>query len=443
LTEKIKILNKYRKELFLVLLFVSLIAGTFLRISLLLIYPILTIFIVSFFKMRLSRSLIILLLLISLTLLLSFFPHLYLKYKLLSLFYMLPFLVLLFSAPSMEKYPDINYLKIFIRCLAIVVLANDLVGFIQLLKDPGSDDSFTGIYSQFSVSLNGLMLLNAILFFYYFTSYIYQKRFVNLMISLLFMISALLCFYGAGLIICMTAFVLSFFRINIRSLFKTIFISIISMLSIYYLMLIIKPVTLAYNIENIKNILGIHVVEPPRKVLSFYNYAHSYPHHFKDFLFGSGPGTFNSRSAFMVGSPSYFSSISLIKDPQQPYYFRNFAYSLWNESNTSQALYLDGFRNQPFSSALAFLGEYGLLFTLAFIFLYFRLYRKISRLHYSSSRTGQAAINFRFGKFLIILTPLLLLIDNYFEYPEIMLLVVLGIKLAQIDILTNAQNNNR
>ncbi len=77
----------------------------------------------------------------------------------------------------------------------------------------------------------------------------------------------------------------------------------------------------------------------------------------------------------MIGSPSYFSRISFIKDERQPYYFKNYAYTLWNENNTSKALYLDGFRNQPFSSTLAFLGEYGFIFTLTFFVLYYKYYR--------------------------------------------------------------------
>ncbi len=51
-----------------------------------------------------------------------------------------------------------------------------------------------------------------------------------------------------------------------------------------------------------------------------------------------------------------------------------------------------------------------------------------------------ANASFRFFKFLIVLLPLLLLIDNYFEYPEIMLLVLLGIKFSHSRILSIKQN---
>jgi hypothetical protein len=97
-------------------------------------------------------------------------------------------------------------------------------------------------------------------------------------------------------------------------------------------------------------------------------------------------------------------------------------------------LYLDGFRNQPFSSVLAFLGEYGLIFTLAFFGLYYHLYRKVAVSFRSQQRDAELLVFFRFFKFLIILLPLLLLIDNYYEYPEIMLLVLVGMKFAQMGI---------
>ncbi|MBO9573594.1 MAG: hypothetical protein J7497_15510, partial [Chitinophagaceae bacterium] len=165
-------------------------------------------------------------------------------------------------------------------------------------------------------------------------------------------------------------------------------------------------------------------------------YGISYPNDIKDFLFGSGPGTFNSRTAFMVGSPTYFTKLPFIKDTEQPYYFKNYAYSLWNPSNNSKALYLDGFRNQPFSSILAFLGEFGFIFFLAFFALYYMYYLKVKNLYKSINTNPEARTNFIFFKFLIILLPLLLLIDNFYEYPEIMLPVLIGIKLSHLALVS-------
>ena len=202
----------------------------------------------------------------------------------------------------------------------------------------------------------------------------------------------------------------------------------------------VKPTVWDYNIANIRKLMKFNQPGGARKVISFYNYGISYPRNAKDFLLGSGPGTFNSRSAFMVGSPTYFQMFPFIKDENKPYYFRNYAYTLWNPVNTQKELYLDGFRNQPFSTVLAFLGEYGLVFSLAFLWLYHRYYRQVANLYRRGQKDDVSTMNFRFFKFLVILLPLLLLIDNYYEYPEIMLLVIVGIKFAHAGIEQQKSN---
>lgn len=428
--------DHHRKILSVITLMgISIIIGTLLRVSLLVIYPLLALFASAIFRLRVTPTLVLLTIVISISFISSLFAQHFIKYKMLSLFYMFPFLLLLFSKPAAREKAGFDNLEIFIHCLALIAAFNNVIGLIQVWKNPASDDSFMGIYSNFSVSLNGLVLLNVCIALYYFINYVYNKRFRFLLAAAFFFICGVLGYYGAGLIICLLAMLLCFFRINVVALFKTIIISIGSILVLYSLIMLIKPSIILYNKANIQKIATFDVTQGPRKITSFYNYAISYPKNIKDFLLGSGPGTFNSRSAFMVGSPSYFTSIPFIKDKNQPYYFKNYAYTLWNESNTSQAQYLDGFRNQPFSSVLAFLGEYGLIFTLLLGFLYYRYYKDVSNLYKQLQEFPQANIYFRYFKFLVVLLPLLLLIDNYYEYPEIMLLVLLVMKFAHEGLL--------
>jgi hypothetical protein len=365
--------------------------------------------------------------------LLSFFNGIFIKYKLLSLFYMLPFLLLMFRKHPTEKDSRVNHLSIFITSLTIFAVINNFVGLVQVLITPKSDDSFVGIYSEYSISINGLMLLNTVLFFYYFAQFMNEKKFIHAIPALFFLVCAFLGYYGAGLVIFAAAFILTFFRFRLKAIIRTTTIAVSSLAILIVFLYIVKPLVLEYNIANIKKLMTFDPNTGARKVRSFYNYGISYPRDAKDFLFGSGPGTFNSRSAFMVGSPSYFQLFPFIKDDKQPYYFENFAYTLWNSGNTQKELYLDGFRNQPFSSLLAFLGEYGLIFTLFFFYLYLAYYRSVTKT-YNNKKTGSATAKFRFFKFLMILLPLLLLIDNYYEYPEVMLLVILGIKFAHASI---------
>ena len=425
---------------FILLALVASIAGTFLRISLLLIYPVIAVLIIAFYRFRISSSLLLLGSLAGLGFLLSFTGHPFLKYKLLSLYYMFPFLILLFTNPVSDIETRRDSLSTFIKCLTAVAFLNDGIGLVQIMINPQSDDSLLGIYTQFSVSVNGLMLLNTFLLFYYFVSYLYKKKTVYLIFALFFLGCSVLGFYGAGLVICLASFVLSFFQFRLKVVLRTFGVAVLSLASVYILLYLIKPVTLEYNIANLNKIVHPRLDGGPRKLISFYNYAVSYPKNAKDFLFGSGPGTFNSRSAFMVGSPSYFTEAPFIKDPYQPYYFQHYAYPLWNETNTAQRLYLDGFRNQPFSSLLALLGEYGIVFTMVLALIYIRYYYRVAGLYEHCRENRDARVKWRFFKFLMILLPLLLLIDNYLEYPEIMLLILPGIKFSHAGLLYIRQN---
>src|SRR5687767_14767750 len=335
---------------------------TYFRISLLVIYPLLVIFVFYYFKWKLDRNAVYLLTFTLIFWLLSFRNGLYLKYNLISLYFYIPFIVLLFASPS-KINSERNYLKILMYAVSIIVVINNFFGFYQYVLRP-NDDSFEGLYGTFTVSQNGLSLVNSILFFFYLCMYQKHKKNIFLVLSVFFMISSVMGFYGAGLMAFLGALVLTYFRTKLKNIFILFFSLVIVLVLIYILMKTISPLTLDYNINIIKKFLDPTAVNAPRKLIIFRNYFNAYPSNLPDLLFGSGPGTFNSRSAFMVGSPSYFTA-EFIKSPAQPQYFRDYAYTLWNPSNTGP---YDGFMNQPFTSILSLLGEYGLLITLGILY---------------------------------------------------------------------------
>jgi hypothetical protein len=415
------------------LVLLAIILGTFLRVSLFVIYPFVVLFIIAGLKLRFTRHFFDLMILVGVSLLLSFLNGLFIKYKLMSLYFMIPFLALMFTNPGDTGFSRKDLVKFFFRSLTVIALINNLVGFVQFFSNPKSDDSFTGIYSTFSVSLSGLSILNCTLFIYYFFSYWYLRKRSSLYWAIFFLISSVMAFYGAGLIVFLGAFVLTFLRPKLFSLLKLLILfTIFFWLGIKFLQYV-KPNVVDYYATNLRRIVQLDERETPRKLYSFRNYAKAYPSNVKDFLFGSGPGTFNSRSAFSIGSPSYFTTIAFLKSEDQPYYFKNYAYPLWNETNTSQARFQDGFRNQPFSTILAFLGEYGLIFTLVFAWYYYKQNKRVLMQQPGAFMPLYEAYR-KIFKFMIIFLPLLLLIDNFLEYPEIILLIVLIMKLLQISM---------
>ena len=140
------------------------------------------------------------------------------------------------------------------------------------------------------------------------------------------------------------------------------------------------------------------------------------------FIFGTGPGSYNSRTSFLLNG-EYSKLISSSKNKgNRPVYAEIDIYPLWNRNITYQ--YNDGTRNQPFSSALALVVEYGFL---QFLLISLLFYKLIVRLKNNSE-------NPFFFKFLIIFLIINLFTENYIEYPEFFLLVILMIKIIETDI---------
>jgi len=351
---------------------------------------------------------------------------------------MIPFLLLLFAVPTKKSLAEHNVLNKFVDLLAVLAVINDLVGTWQYIDHP-TDDSFIGIYSRYSLSLYGLMALNIVLFGWYFSLFLQYRKKTNLVISLGFLLAAVMGFYGAGLAAFVCAFVVSFFRFRLIAAIRVLLISVVTVFILYYLTRWLRPEALNYYEVSAGRLMEFNKKTSPRKILSFYNYATAYPSDAKDFLFGSGPGTFNSRSAFMAGSPYYFTKFSFLKSAEQPFYFKNYIFPLWNNTNTSQLLLQDGFRNQPFSSLLAFLGEYGLIFFLLFGFAVFQYFKRVNNTggKFNPSLCGLHWI----FRFLLIFLFSLLFIDNYLEYPEVILLITVLMKLVHIEIAKQAAGN--
>lgn len=417
-----------------IFILVLLFTCTFLRISLLVLYPFLAALVFIAFRLRFTRHTVDLLMLVGVGWLLSLYNGFFPKYNLLSLFYMLPFLVLLFAMPGSSNVNEKNRLHLFFYAFSIIILANDLLGILQVIFMKESDDNFTGLYSSFSLAMNGLAVLNSLLFIYYFFSFLSYKKTWYLIAGAFFLVCSILGFYGGGLMVLVIALVITFFNATFSSMIKTLLVSIVSLVVIYYALVIIKPKVLEYNVTNLKRAWHFNDAMGARKVISFYNYFQAYPPHTRDFLFGSGPGTFNSRSAFIVGSPYFFTHLPAIKSDKKPPYFRDYAYPLWNNTNTSMALYQDGFRNQPFSSLLAFLGEYGLIFTFFFALYLYKYYKKVVPGKPAGNMPPQYYLYTRLFKCFLVVLLLLMVIDNYLEYPEITLLITVILKLLQVEI---------
>jgi len=413
-------------------LILALVFTTYFRVSLLVIYPLLVLTVFIGLKWKLDRNAYYLLSLLLVCWLLSFRHGLFLKYNAVSLYFFIPFLLLILARPKPVARPG---MKLLMSALTIFAVINNLIGIAQFIAFP-NDDSFSGMYGRFTVSQNGLSLVNAVLFFYYFNVYLARKRTLPLLSSGFFLFSMVMGFYGAGLMAVMLTLVLTYLKIRLKNILMVILITVVVMAAVAALMQMIAPATLEYNVEIIKRFLYATGSNVPRKLIVFKNYISAYPQNFFDFLFGSGPGTFNSRSAFMVGSPTYF-HLDAIKSDAQPPYFSNYAYPLWNETNTGP---YDGFMNQPFTSILSLLGEYGVLFTAALLYVAIGRFRNAVKAGRRYALEGKSAIDHAMFRYCSILAFVLILIDNYLEYPEIAAFLLIVAKLSEQSMVSRSEN---
>jgi hypothetical protein len=414
----------------------ALVFCTSVRISLLFIYPLLVLFLFYAFNWRLHRNALYIFSFTTLFWLLSFRDGVFLKYNAVSLYYFIPFVLLLFAEPTPSRSQR-DYLKMLMYPLTAIAIVNNFFGFAQYIEYP-NDDSFEGLYGTFTVSQNGLSLVNAILFFYHLCMYQRTRSNAFLVLSIFFMVSSVMGFYGAGLIAFLGAIILTYLRIRLRNILILTFSMAIILVLIYFVMKMVSPLTLDYNVNIIKKFLDPTAANAPRKLTIFRNYYEGYTADAADLLMGSGPGTFNSRSAFMVGSPTYF-NVNFIKSDEQPHYFRNYAYTLWNPSNTGP---YDGFMNQPFTSLLAIAGEYGLFIALCLLGLTMAKFRKFVKLISPVAREYRVTPELKMFRFCLIFALLLLIIDNYMEYPEILALLLIIVKLSQQNIRTAMSADN-
>jgi hypothetical protein len=395
---------------------------TQLRFGLLLLFPIVVLFCFVAYRWNLSFKVVIALIALAAVWLLSFRLGIFLKYNLVSLYYIATLIILLFAAP-VPVVESKERLRVLMNCITGVVMVNNVFGVIQYINFP-NDDSFEGLYGRFTVTQNGLSIVNGMLFVYYFIRYQSTGNMRLLWLSGLFLICSILGFYGAGLIVLLLALPLTFFRFSVSKIFQAVLIIAFIGAIAYYAMRSISPNTLNYNLAIIERFIDPKPETMPRKLLAIKNYFNGYGSSATDLLLGSGPGTFNSRSAFMVGSPSYF-DVGFIKQEAQPPYFQNYAYPLWNATNTGP---YDGFMNQPFSSLFAMLGEYGLLFTILLVSLAYSHRKTLLR------PTRKQQWHHTFLRFVTVYLILLISIDNYLEYPEItgLLLIIATLCIQQI-----------
>ena len=425
-----------------VIIFVSILLFTFLRKYLVILSPIVLIVIAYLFRLKLTKNI---LLIISLTIIfsvISFFQNGFFaaNFIISLLLFLLPIIVLLSRAKN-QFFELEDWFSLSSKVLLFVNFSALINFLFVLISGQGLlDDGFNGLYGRSGLSMHTLALVNFI-----YTSYFFVQK--NFKTGIIFFLSAILCFYGLGtLIFIFTVLIVLILNLNKRY-FKYLIVSPVLIIIVFSLLVKIKPTAIHYLNENIDR--AVHsftkynnkfdnemdrverflTTKTPRKILAFRSYFEKITNSKSNILLGIGPGTYNSRTSFLLNG-EYTKNPIFKKISSEPPLAVKYIYPLWNSKITYQ--YNDGTRNEPFSSFLSVLSEYGLIITLMLIYLLFKLYQRVSKV---DNR------NKFFIQFIFLFFALNLMLENYVEYPEFFLLAIIIIKPLECCDPINAENN--
>ena len=391
------------------------------RSVLLVVYPLIPVLFYYIFGSRSNAKHLLLIGLISLSFGVSILYNqsIYLGNALTSLYILLPVLWIVFSKPS--KGLNKALFPFFMKALRWIVLLNNSIGLIQYIitQDP---DSFLGLYGTHGVGAHGLALFNFILAVYSFFEWRKKLSPTELLFLIIHTIGFIMSFYGMGLMMAMASIMLYFMLFKPRVHY--FIFGIVAIIALIGLLYAVSPETIKYNINNIKLIVDLFIsptsstdADVPRKLIAFVNWKKS---HFTDLAivgFGTGPGTYNSRTAFMLnGNYSLDNPFIKVFGPSQPPLAKEHIFPLWDTYQLAQ-IWNDGTRNQPFSSFISIMAEYGWLVGL-YIYGYFAYL--IARTHRSLNKKGgklKTSVA-PFFAITMVFFGLNLMMDNLFEYTE-------------------------
>ena len=375
-----------RTDLYFLIL--SILLLTFLRKYSIVIYPILIVSSFYFLRLTFNSNLLILLILIFLTQIINgLFYDFYPLNNLISITLIFSTIAILGSTSTYKKKSLIHsFFQISSYVLLVVDFSAGISLIISVFQNPVSiSDAFVGIYGKSGLIMHTLFIVNIVHAMYHF------QISNNRIFGFIFFISSILCFFGAGIIIFVIALVLSF--LPKKRVVKPIIAGTILISLLWMTIRITNQELLNYMSENLeRSISGLKdfnyqdelllakndgFTTTPRKITFHYG---AFKRLFESpaiLLFGTGPGTYNSRTSFLLNGD--YSKIDFLKNniKIEPKFAKNEVFPLWNSGILFR--FNDGTRNEPFSSIIALIIEYGFLFFCLTLILFLSKVRVIFR----------------------------------------------------------------
>jgi hypothetical protein len=435
-----------RTGITMVFCLIFLLSFTFFRKILILVYPILSVLVFWVMDLRLSfKSILALLTVFALSIFSWVLNGLWTLNWILSLYLVIPSLFLILSRPSYKQQQGANSLRLFwnISSFFLIVVNISAFGtflwvrfvnvFIRSLASDVLDDSFHGLYGSGGLGGHNLSIINIIYAVRFFTVKEYKK-------ATFFLVSSILGFYGLGLILSIIALVWVFrkFILNIR-LAKYLLLIGFLVYGAAMVIKIVNPQNYNYIQKSINSFLikdfdysremqnarNYETSSTPRKITFFAGVYHRLTEDPQILLYGTTPGTYNSRAAFLLNGD--LSKTAFLKENVQirPPYHEKDIYYLFNSIST-RIPWMGGTRHQPFSSIVSVLMEYGLL---VFIII-FVAFLKMGRNAISNCTDDHEKVAL---KFTLTLSFLLFFFVYYLEVIEFMLPILIMFKVYEMN----------
>ncbi|EAR16565.1 MULTISPECIES: hypothetical protein [Robiginitalea] len=429
-----------KQAIFWTLLLTGLLVFTFLRQTLILVYPVILAVLGYLLRLKLNRSILLFTLLFFLLGLLSaYLAGGYFLNFFVSAYLILPIWVFLQARPIAWKSGRVfsvfdTFLAIASRVLVVVNVSAFI--YAQFIIDPSLmnyDDAFTGLYGLDGLGSHTLSVINLGFSVYYLSKRKYYS-------FAFFLISGVFGFYGLGLVIFLISLLL-LYATRLLRYWKIMGAILLSSIIAVGMIGVFNPRNLDYIEANINRALlvfdsydyqeeversrQLEVTQIPRFITFLDGSQKRFLGDMKVFMLGAAPGGYNSRTAFYLNGDfvqnEWLRSNFSIRTPAHS----EDVYPLLNRELLSKP-YNDGTRNQTFSSLVALLLEYGLLAGGGYLIFFFIRIWQIQGNLISRERA-------EFLKFIGIYAFFLLSVQNYLEYPEIIVPIILLFKLAEFD----------
>lgn len=277
----------------------------------------------------------------------------------------IPLLILFLSSVKKANY-SVNLHKLAHNGDYLMITIN-LVGNLCALSGFNKGNPSL-LYGNHYEMVHGLAICN-IMFAAYHLSFILTKKgnAKNYILTIFYFISFIIDQFGLGILAFFSAVL---FWLIIQGKIKyysilicTIFLGTIALSSKYF----------SYIDDNINH--GINDQDNARKVIMFKSTEEILRNNLNVVIFGVGPGGYNSRMEQLLNKDAN-NPFTKILGQQEPRFYKEYIYPLWNKSFVSQSTYTDGTRNKPFSSLIAILIEFGVpFFLIVYVYWIYKIIR--------------------------------------------------------------------